>query len=80
MPSVGLKPATPQNEAGRIVEPPVCEPIANGAMPAATAAAEPDDEPPAVRPGSHGLRVTVGAMDYIWAHKLLPMGRTVIVR
>ena len=32
-------------------------------------------------PASHGcVRVTVGAMDYIWAHKLLPMGRTVIVR
>jgi len=32
-------------------------------------------------PASHGcVRVTIGVMDYIWAHKLLPMGRTVLVR
>jgi N-acetylmuramoyl-L-alanine amidase len=32
-------------------------------------------------PASHGcLRVTLGAMDYLWAHKLLPIGRTVLVR
>ena len=30
---------------------------------------------------SHGcVRVTIGVMDYIWSHKLLPMGRTVLVR
>src|ERR1700739_4695482 len=42
----GLIAATPQNEAGRITEPPVCVPSASGIMPAATAAAEPDDDPP----------------------------------
>jgi N-acetylmuramoyl-L-alanine amidase len=32
-------------------------------------------------PASHGcVRVTIGAMDYIWSHKLLPIGRTVVVR
>ena len=44
----GLMAATPQNEAGRITEPPVCVPSASGIMPAATAAAEPDDDPPGV--------------------------------
>ena len=59
-PCVGLKPTTPQNAAGRITEPLVCEPIAPGTMPAATAAAEPLDEPPGVRAGSCGLRVLPG--------------------
>ena len=40
--------AAPQNDAGRITEPPVCVPSASGIMPAATAAAEPDDDPPGV--------------------------------
>src|SRR6516165_4889521 len=34
----GLMAATPQNDAGRITEPPVCVPNASGIMPAATAA------------------------------------------
>ena len=50
-------PKTPQNAAGRIVEPPVCVPSASGTMPSATAAPEPDDEPPGVRAWSQGLRV-----------------------
>src|SRR5205085_5572694 len=59
----GLIAATPQNEAGRITEPPVCVPSASGTMPAATAAAEPDDDPPGVCPGLRGLRVAVGSID-----------------
>jgi hypothetical protein len=32
-------------------------------------------------PASHGcVRVTLGAMDHLWSAKLLPIGRTVIVR
>jgi len=32
-------------------------------------------------PASHGcVRVTLGAMDYLWAHNVLPIGRTVVVR
>jgi N-acetylmuramoyl-L-alanine amidase len=32
-------------------------------------------------PASHGcVRVTLDAMDYLWAHNLMPMGRTVLVR
>src|SRR6185312_3833641 len=53
----GFIAATPQNEAGRITEPPVCVPSASGIMPAATAAAEPDDEPPGVWPWLCGLSV-----------------------
>ncbi len=33
------------------------EPSAHGARPAATAAAEPPDDPPGTRSGSHGFRV-----------------------
>src|ERR1700722_1416215 len=42
----GLKPVTPQNAAGRITEPAVWVPNAIGSIAAATAAQEPDDEPP----------------------------------
>ncbi len=55
--------ATPQNEAGRITEPPVCVPSASGIIPAATAAAEPDDDPPGVCCGLRGLRVAVGSTE-----------------
>src|SRR5712664_2248673 len=47
-PWVGLNPYTPQNAAGRMVEPLVWLPSASGTMPAATAAAEPLAEPPGV--------------------------------
>ncbi len=39
------------------MEPPVSLPRASGVMFAATAAAEPPDEPPGTRDGSRGLRV-----------------------
>jgi hypothetical protein len=48
--NVGFIPAMPQNDAGRSTDPIVWLPIANGAMPAATAAAEPLDEPPGLKP------------------------------
>ena len=47
----------PQSAAGCLIEPPVSEPSAHGASPPATAAAEPPEEPPGTRVGSHGLRV-----------------------
>ena len=56
LPNAGLKPATPQREAGMRIEPPVSLPIAQSHKAAPTAAAEPPDEPPATRPGSAGLR------------------------
>ena len=47
----------PQNEAGRITEPAVCEPKPSGTMPSATAAADPLDEPPGVCTGFFGFAV-----------------------
>ena len=47
-PAVGLIEKVPQKEAGRLTDPMVCEPTANGARPAATAAADPDEDPPGV--------------------------------
>ena len=72
-PKLGLKPTTPQNDAGRITEPLVCVPIASGTIPAATAAAEPDEEPPGVRAGSCGLRVLPGVMEASSVVTVLPM-------
>src|ERR1700722_12954016 len=40
------------------IEPPVSEPIDRSKTPAATRAAEPPDEPPEVRDGSRGVRVS----------------------
>ena len=57
-PYVGLKPEIPHSAAGWRTEPPVSEPSASGTSPAATAAAQPLDEPPGVRSGSQGLRAT----------------------
>src|SRR3569833_3033938 len=59
-PKLGLKPTTPLIAAGRITEPCVCVPSASGTRPAATAAAEPDDEPPGVCSGFQGLTVGPG--------------------
>ena len=42
------------------MEPPTCEPMAAGIMRAATAAADPEDEPPGVRDASKGLVVGPG--------------------
>src|SRR6267142_2672942 len=51
----------PQYDAGRVSEPPVCEPSAPRHIKVDTAAAEPLDEPPGVRSRFHGLRVTGGS-------------------
>jgi hypothetical protein len=45
---VGFQAVTPQHCAGIRSEPPVSEPSATGTMPAATATAEPDDDPPQI--------------------------------
>ena len=49
-PTVGLIPTHPLSEAGQTIDPSVSEPIANCVKPAATAAPEPDEEPPALCP------------------------------
>src|SRR5689334_3180064 len=48
-------PVVPVSAAGWRIEPPVSVPSAPGTRPAATAAAEPPDEPPGTRVGSHGF-------------------------
>src|SRR6185436_20566291 len=55
-PYVGFTPTTPHNDAGCLTEPPVSDPSAIGTMPAATAVADPPDDPPETRVVSHGLR------------------------
>src|SRR5919198_590826 len=72
-PCVGLKPYTPQKDAGWMTEPAVWLPSASGTMCAATAAAEPLEEPPGVCSGLCGLRVLPGLK---YAHSVvtvLPM-------
>jgi len=54
-PYVGRNPVTPQNAAGVKIDPLVSEPNANGTNPAATAAADPDDEPPLQCERLHGF-------------------------
>src|SRR5678815_3660759 len=54
-PHVGSTPTTPQNAAGCRTEPPVSEPSAMRAMPAATAATEPPEDPPGTRSGARGF-------------------------
>src|ERR671917_2314436 len=56
-PNDGLNPKMPQNEAGMRTEPAPSLPCASGPRPAATAAAAPPLDPPAVRPSCHGLWV-----------------------
>src|SRR5437867_12757987 len=72
-PCVGLKPYTPQYDAGRIVEPVVWLPSASGTMPAATAAAEPHEEPPGVYAGLCGFRVFPGVRVANSVVTVLPM-------
>src|ERR1700759_4595776 len=54
-PQVVFRPAIPQQAAGIRTEPPVSVPRATSASPAATATAEPLDEPPGSRLGSAGF-------------------------
>src|SRR4051795_12305651 len=56
-PRAGLRPTSPQQAAGILIEPPPSDPWATGTIPAATAAAAPPEEPPGVREVSQGLRV-----------------------
>src|SRR5262249_15468253 len=62
-PTVGLKPKQPQKLDGRRMEPTTCVPSPAAMAPTATAAAEPLEEPPGVRAGSHGLQVPRGSVE-----------------
>src|SRR5829696_6311033 len=55
-------PTIPHRLAGWRIDPPVSVPSDTGASHAATAAADPPDDPPGMRPRSHGLRVVKYAL------------------
>ena len=55
-PNVGLWPTIPQNAAGMRMEPPWSPPNEMSTSPAATAAPEPDDDPPVTCSWLWGLR------------------------
>ena len=56
-PRRGLRPTTPQHEAGTRMEPVPSPPEAAGTTPAATAAADPPLDPPGVTAADHGFTV-----------------------
>ena len=62
-PSVGLIPTTPQADAGDTIEPSVSVPTASGAIPAATATAEPELDPDGLRPGPNGFTAWPPSVD-----------------
>ena len=64
-----MSPTTEQKLAGHLIEPPVSEPRATEAMPAATAAPLPPDDPPGTRVTSQGFRVGPNAEFWV----VLPM-------
>src|SRR3546814_11173506 len=55
VPYVGLMPLTPHKAAGWRTEPPVSVPVAAMTRPAATALADPPEDPPGIMVGSHGF-------------------------
>src|SRR3954468_11912735 len=57
-PNVPFIPSRPVYPDGMRIEPPPSPPVARLTSPPATAAADPLDEPPTVRPWRHGLWVT----------------------
>src|ERR1700685_1932630 len=67
-PRWGLIPTRLVQAAGIRTEPAPSEPRAAGTTPAATAAAEPPDEPPGVWPRLHGLRVAPKAEPSVQGH------------
>ncbi len=52
---MGRRPVTPQNAAGVMMDPDVSDPMAYGTSPAATAAPDPLEEPPAQCPRLQGV-------------------------
>ena len=64
-PKLALKPGSPLNEPGMRVEPPPSLAVHIATIPEATAAADPPLDPPGVRSGFHGFRVTPRAGDAV---------------
>src|SRR4051812_2202786 len=63
-PNVGFRPTMPQADAGTRTEPPVSVPGARSTSPAASATADPEEEPPGIRDSSCGLRT--GGRPGVW--------------
>ena len=61
----GFSPTSPLHDAGMRIDPPPSDAWAIGAIPAATAAPAPPEEPPGVKPGFHGLRVAPSRSDSV---------------
>ena len=74
-PKLGLIAKTPQNAAGRITDPPVWVPMANGSRFAATTAADPEEDPPGVKLSPRGLRVREGSRKASSVVTVLPITR-----
>src|ERR1700736_890166 len=66
-PSDALIPDRPHSAEGMRIDPPPSDPVANGTMPEAMAAALPPDDPPGERARSHGLRVDPKSGDSVSA-------------
>ena len=75
-PRVGLSPTIPHSLAGIRIEPPPSLACATATMPLATAAADPPDEPPVLRPGSQGLRA--GGNDRASVVTVVPISGTLV--
>ena len=54
-PKVGLNPVTPQHAAGILIDPPLSLPSAASTRPAASAAADPPLDPPAILSAASGF-------------------------
>jgi len=64
-PKDGLCPKQPVQQAGMRMEPPPSEPVASGTIPEAMAAEAPPLEPPGVRSGFQGLRLTPNSRFFV---------------
>src|SRR5580698_2350923 len=62
-PRVGLRPTTPQALDGETIEPSVSVPMASGAKPADSPAAEPELEPDGLRSSAYGFAVCPPSVD-----------------
>src|SRR6202035_5823491 len=76
-PKDGLSPESPQSAEGIRMDPPPSEPVASGTMPAAIAAAEPPEEPPAECSRSQGLRVRPKTA--LFVHAVQPYGGVLVL-
>ena len=62
-----MKPTRPFSDEGMRIDPAMSEPVARVELPAARLAPDPPEEPPQVRSGFQGLRVTPCRCDQVTA-------------